>query len=88
MFSVICNTLYERQHDKTNKMGVRLAKTQMDIRPVWSIFAVRMTKPWVLSYTLSAQSDQSLRWAHTHLVDFVVSWLIFRFQPEPDLHPQ
>ena len=28
------------------------------------VFAVRMKKPWVLSYTLSAQSDLSLRWKH------------------------
>ena len=45
------------------------------IRPVWSVFAVRMKKAWVLSYLLSAQwrlwsdwvdaqVDLSLRWAH------------------------
>ena len=50
------------------------------------VFAVRMKKPWALSYPMStqrrlwsdwadAQSDQSLRWAHTHFVGFVVSWL-------------
>ena len=34
---------YEPPHDKTNKMSVRPAKTQisLDIRPVWSVFAVR-----------------------------------------------
>ena len=32
-------------------------KTQISLgfRPVWSVFAVRMKKPWVLSYPLSAQ---------------------------------
>ena len=50
------------------------------------VFAVRMKKTWVLSYPLSAQrrlwsdwadaqADLSLRWAHTHFVGFVMSWL-------------
>ena len=45
------------------------------IRPVWSVFAVRMKKPRILSYPLSAQrrlwldcvdaqADLSLRWAN------------------------
>ena len=81
----------EPRHDKTNKMSVRPAKTQISlgIRPVWSVFAVRMKKPWALSYPLSAQrrlwsdwanaqADLSLRWAHTHFVDFVMSWLKYR----------
>ena len=52
------------------------------------VFAARMKKAWVLSYPLSAQqglwsdwvdaqADLSLRWAHTHLVGFVMSWLIW-----------
>ena len=55
------------------------------------VFAVRMKKPWGLSYPLSAQrrlwstlwsdwanaqADLSLCWAHTHFVGFVMSWLI------------
>ena len=38
---------------KTNKP----AKTQLSlgICPVWSVFAVHMKKPWILSYLLSAQ---------------------------------
>ena len=81
---------FELRHDKTNKTSVRPAKTQISlgIRTVWSrVFAVRMKKPWVLSYPLSAQrrlwsdwvnaqSDLSLRWAHTHFVGFVMSSLI------------
>ena len=57
------------------------------IRPVWSVFAVRMKKAWVLSYPLSAQrrlwsdwadaqADLSLRWAHSHFVRFVMRRLI------------
>ena len=77
------------RHDKTNKVTVRPAKTQisLDIRPVWSDFAVRKKKAWVLSYPLSAerrlwsdwadaQADLSLRWAHSHIVSFVMSRLI------------
>ena len=50
------------------------------------VFVIRTKKPWVLSYPLSAkrilwsdwvdaQADLSLRWAYTHLVGFVMSWL-------------
>ena len=50
------------------------------------VFVVRMKKHWVLSYPLSAQrrlwsdwadaqADLSRRWAHTHFVGFVMSWL-------------
>ena len=47
----------EPPHDKTNNVVVRPAKTQISlgIHPVWSVFAVRMKKAWVLSYPLSAQ---------------------------------
>ena len=73
--------IYEPQHDKTNKMSVRPAKTQISL-------GIRMKKAWVLSYPLSANedwsdwadallSDQSLFWAHTHFVGFVMSWLIY-----------
>ena len=51
------------------------------------VFAVRMKKAWTLSYPLSAQrrlwsdwadaqADLSLRWAHSHIVSFVMSRLI------------
>ena len=35
--------IIEPRHDKTNKMAVRPAKTQISlgIRPVWSVFAMR-----------------------------------------------
>ena len=83
----------EPQHDKTNKVSVRSAKTQISlgICPVWSVFAVCMKKAWVLSYPLSAQrtlwsdwadakADLSLRWAHGHFVGFVMSRLVLSFQ--------
>ena len=85
----------EPWHDKTNKMSVRPAKTQISlgIRPVWSVFAVRMKKAWVLSYPVSAQrrlwsdwadaqADPSLQWAHTHLVGFAMSWLMYNNDPK------
>ena len=42
---------------KPTKWHVCPAKTQISlgIRPVWSVFAYRMKKPWDLSYPLSAQ---------------------------------
>ena len=48
---------YEPPHDKTNRMTVRPAKTQISlgICPVWSVFTVCMKKASVLSYPLSAQ---------------------------------
>ena len=71
-------------------MAVRPAKTQtsLGIHSVWSVFAVHMKKPWILSYPLSTQwrlwSDWadakaalSLRWAHTHFVGFVMLWLVW-----------
>ena len=52
------------------------------------VFAVHMKKPWALNYPLStqrrlwsdwadAQADRSHRWAHTHLVGFFMSRLIY-----------
>ena len=77
----------EPRHDKTKKMAVRPAKTQISlgIHPLWSVFAVRMKKPWILSYPFSiqrkiwsvwadAKADLSLRRAHTY---FVMSRLIY-----------
>ena len=70
-------------------MCVRPAKTQISlgIRPVWSeslLSAWRKLGPlathWAHSEDWSdwadAQADLSLRWAHTHLVGFVMSRLI------------
>ena len=55
-----------RDSDKTNKMAVLPAKTQISLgiqQSVWSDWA-------------DAQADLSLRWAHTHFVGFVMSRLI------------
>ena len=48
--------LFESAH-KTYKMTCGPAKTQisLNIRPVWSVFAVRKKKAWVLGYTISAK---------------------------------
>ena len=85
-------TRYEPRHDKTNKMSVRTAKTQISlgIGPVWSessLCAKRVAKdPSFLpadsedwSDWADAQADLSLRWAHTHIVGFVMSRLILLF---------
>ena len=82
---------YEPPREKTNNVVVRPAKTQVSlgIRPVWSVFAVRMKKAWVLSYLLSAQRrlwadwvdaqvDLSLRWAHSHFGGLFTRRLIFK----------
>ena len=88
-----CNTQamsgYELPRGKTNKMTVRLAKTQINlgIRRLIRVFAVRIKKAWVLSYPLSTQrrlcsdwadtqADLSLRWADSHFVGFVMRRLI------------
>ena len=50
--------LFEPRQDKTNKMAVRPAKTQISLGislGMIRVFAVRMKKPWALSYPLSAQ---------------------------------
>ena len=79
---------YEPQHDKTNKVTERPAKTQISlgICPVWSesslcaqsvakdpSFLHADSEDW--SDWADAQADLSLRWAHTHFVGFVMSWL-------------
>ena len=78
--------IYEPPHDKTNKMSVRPAKTQfsLGIRPVWSessLYAQWVAKDQSFLHADSkwaeAQADLSLRWAHSHFVCFVMSWLIF-----------
>ena len=80
--------LNEPRHDKTNKMSVRPAKTQISlgIRPVSSESS--LCAQWVAkdpsfvhadnedwSDWADAQADLSLRWAHSHIVGFVMSRL-------------
>ena len=65
---------FEPPHDKTNKMSLRPAKTQISlgIRPVWSVFAVcsmgssapKLSSCGQRRLGSSAQADPSLRWAH------------------------
>ena len=44
------------------------------LRPVWSVFAVRMKKAWVLNYPLSAQRRRWSNWADAHAILLVLSW--------------
>ena len=50
-----------RSMSKRTKLHVRPAKTQISlgICPVWSVFAVHMKKPWLLSFPLSHHKDWS-----------------------------
>ena len=70
---------------KSTKWHVHLARTQVSlgVRPVWSVFAVRMKKAWVLSQPLrtqqrfwsdwaDAQADESSLGAHAMLL--VLLW--------------
>ena len=83
-------TASEARHDKTNKITVRPAKTQISlgIRPVRSgssLSAWRKLGSLATHWTHSEDSDQTGRmsrlcWVfaggHTHFVGFVMSWLI------------
>ena len=64
----------EQQHDKTNKMSVCPAKTQISlgIRQVWSESS--LCTQWVPKDPRFLQADLSLGWAHTHFVGFVMLW--------------
>ena len=79
---VWCCSYLSRLMTEPRKWHVRPPMTQISlgIRPVWSVFAVRLKKHWALSYPLSvprrlwsywsdAQADLSLRWA-----DMSVCW--------------
>ena len=41
--------------NKQNNLYAQQRQISLGIHPVWSVFAVRMKNPWVLSYPLSAQ---------------------------------
>ena len=67
----------EPPRDKTNKVSVRPAKTQISlgIRPVWSessLCAQWVAKDPSFLHADSEDSDLSLRWAHNHIVGFVM----------------
>ena len=50
---IIWATAWQNQHVRPAKTGICTAKT--GIRPVCSVFAVRMKEGWILKYPLSAQ---------------------------------
>ena len=71
---------YEPRYDKTNKMSVCPASTQSNQSSLstWKKLGSLATH-WAHSEgsdSADAQPDLSLRWAHTHFVGFVMSWLI------------
>ena len=81
---------YELQHDKTNNVAVRPAKTQISlgIRPVWSeslLSAWRKLGSLATHWAHSEDSDQNgwmprlicLCWANSHFVGFVMRRHIF-----------
>ena len=61
---------------KATKWPVRPVKTQISLRihPVIRVLAVRMMKPWVLSYPLSAQQRHWSDWADTQ-ADLSLRWI-------------
>ena len=78
-------TVIEPRHDKTNKMSVRPAKTQISlgIHPVWSESSLstwRKLGSLATYWAHSEGSDQTgrmprlicLRWVHSHFVGFVM----------------
>ena len=82
---IFLTELWAASWQTPTKWHVRPAKTQISlgIRPVWSVFPVRLKKAWVLSYPLSVQrrlwsdladakADLTLRRAHSHFVGFVM----------------
>ena len=95
-------SLYEPPHDKTNKMTVRPAKTQicLGIRPVWSVStlcAQWVAKDWRFLHADSEDSDQSGRmprliWVFAertdHFVGFVMGWLILFQVQEKERTPR
>ena len=56
-FRLIFKYVLSQRMTKPTKWTVRPAKTQVSlgVHPVWSVFAIRMKKPCVLNYPLSAQ---------------------------------
>ena len=84
---------YEPQHDKTNKMSVRPAKTQISlgICPVWSESSLSARRKLGSLATHSAQAKTLIRlggypgWSESSLGThsfccFVMSWLILKSQ--------
>ena len=91
-----CYQALQPRHDKTNKMTVRPAKTQISlgIRPAWSEASLSawrnlgfLASNWTHSGDWSdwadAQAELSLDWAHTHFVSFVMLWLKCGFKLSP-----
>ena len=70
--------------NQQNGMCAQRRQNSLVIRPVWSVFVVRMKTAWFPSYPFSAQQRPCqtgriprIRWAHIHFVGFVMGWLKF-----------
>ena len=90
----LATTSNETRHEKKQNNNNGWAPSEDSDQPghppsLIRVFAVRLKKAWVLSYPFSAQrrlssdwadaqADRSLRCAHTHFVDFVMSRLEYR----------
>ena len=87
----------ELRHDKTNKVSVRQANTQikLGIRPFWSESSLSpwrnlgpLATHWAPQWRFwsdwaDAHADLSFRWAHTHFVGFVISRLKYSLKDCP-----
>ena len=86
----------EPRHDKTNKVSVHPAKTQISlgIRPVWSessLFAWRKLGSLATHSAHNKGSDQTgwmprLHWAYSHFVGFVMSRLKLSLKLSSNTH--
>ena len=65
---------FEPPRDKTNKVNVRPAKTQISlgIQPIWSVFAVRSMGSQGPKLSSCEQRRLWSDWAHNHIVCFVM----------------
>ena len=98
MIGTRCKKLHKMDVVSNAKMSEDMRNQQNECAPskdsdqpghlpsLTKVFAIRMKKPWVLSYQLSAQrrlwsdlvvaqADLSRCWVHTYFVGFVMSWL-------------
>ena len=74
---------FKPAHDKTNIMTCSPSEDSDQphcIHPVWSVFAVCMKEPWILSYPLSTDlsslSVQVILLVLSHCGSFVILWVV------------
>ena len=68
-------------HTKLTKWHVHPAKTLMslDIRPVWSASSLSAWRKLgsLATHWAHSKDSESLHWAHTHFIGFVMRWLLY-----------